>query len=133
MTALLALLDLPRIEADVYAAPTGREDAGHPVLGGLLVTQSLVAAGHTVLATRRPHALHASTRQVHVEQDGRVICTVSTSFQDPEAGVEHQTPMPPHSQPAELPRVAEPPNLPGAVRRDRPRRVVRPRPTVRRL
>jgi acyl-CoA thioesterase-2 len=128
VTPLLELLDLEYVGADAFRGPAGEASPNDRVFGGLLIAQALVAAGRTVPPTRRPHSLHAtflhgaspslpllhrverlresrafSTRQVIIEQDGQVVCTATVSFQDPEDGIEHQTPMPPHPEPEELP------------------------------
>ena len=48
-----------RFSASTFAAVPVTE-AAHRVFGGLLLAQSLIAAGTTVPASRRPHSLHAS-------------------------------------------------------------------------
>ena len=93
------------------------------VFGGQVLAQGVVASGRTVLdvpgGPRRLHSLHAyfmrpgddtqpitfsvermrdgrsfSTRRVHAIQHGKPILSMSTSFQVPVDGLDHQDPMP---------------------------------------
>lgn len=125
---LLRTLEPEQVESDrfVYHPDT---DPGHRVFGGLLLAQGLVAAGRTVLPPRAPHSLHAdflhqvhggspihltvqrlretrafSTRRTVVQQNGREVFAMTSSFHADEAGVRHQT---------EMPKVPPPEDLPG--------------------
>ncbi|GAB3954970.1 acyl-CoA thioesterase [Streptomyces sparsus] len=131
LTSLLDLLDLERIERDIFRG------ASHPsvvprVFGGQVAAQALVAAGRTVPEDRPAHSLHAyflragdpgapivytvdrirdgrsfTTRRVVAVQHGHPIFHLSASFQLHEEGLEHQEPMPPAPDPATLPTSAE--------------------------
>lgn len=111
--ALLAILDLERLETDLFRGVSPR--IGWPrVFGGQVVAQALVAASRTVEVARPPHSLHAyfllggdpsipivyeverirdggsfTTRRVKAIQKGRAIFAMSVSFHEAEAGVEH--------------------------------------------
>jgi acyl-CoA thioesterase-2 len=120
------ILDLERIEEDIFR---GRSpDANwQRVFGGQVAGQALVAAGRTVAPERAVHSLHAyfirpgdpavpivytvdrtrdgrsfSTRRVTAVQHGLAIFTLSASFHRPEAGLEHQVPMPSAPGPEDL-------------------------------
>lgn len=83
--------------------------------GGQLIAQTVIAAGRTVSSARRVHSLHAyfirsgdarrdlhlcvesirdgrtvSSREVRVEQDGRLLCVVLLSFTSDQPGQSHQ-------------------------------------------
>ena len=130
MSAVAGLLDALDLEeaAENLFIGHANTDSDHRVFGGLIVAQSLIAAGRTIGPTRRPHSLHAtflhggdptrsmnyhvehlresrafSTRRTLVEQGDDVIFTMTSSFQDPEDGIDHQTPMPASRPPDELP------------------------------
>lgn len=91
------------------------------VFGGQVLAQCLIAAGRTVDTgtDRRVHSLHGyflrpgdseqpiqfsvenmrdgrsfSARRVHAQQDGRILLSLITSFQDPAGGLDHQDQMP---------------------------------------
>ena len=129
LQALLRLLDLEQIEADLFrgAAP---ETQLQRVFGGQVAGQALVAAGRTVADERQVHSLHAyflrpgdptrpilyevdrtrdgrsfTTRRVVALQHDRAIFTMSASFQMAEDGIEHQAAMPSSVAPDELPRI----------------------------
>ena len=127
LQALLRLLDLEQIEEDLFRGASP-ETHLQRVFGGQVAGQALVAAGRTVEPTRAVHSLHAyflrpgdptrpivyevdrtrdgrsfTTRRVVALQHGRVIFTMSASFQEPETGIEHQVVMPPSVDPDELP------------------------------
>jgi acyl-CoA thioesterase-2 len=128
---LAALLDLARIDDDVFRAPPrGRTPAR--IFGGAVAAQALLAAGRTVPGERAAHSLHAyflrpgdaslpidlrvdrirdggsfTTRQVTAEQDGAATLVLSASFQGPEDGFEHQVPRLDASPPEDLPGPAE--------------------------
>ena len=116
--ALLAILDLERLETDLFRGVSPR--IGWPrVFGGQVVAQALVAASRTVEAARPPHSLHAyfllggdpavpivyeverirdggsfTTRRVKAIQKGRAIFAMSVSFHAPEDGLDHAAGLP---------------------------------------
>lgn len=124
--ALLAILDLERLETDLFRGVSPR--IGWPrVFGGQVVAQALVAASRTVEASRPPHSLHAyfllggdpavpivyeverirdggsfTTRRVKAIQKGRAIFAMSVSFHVAEAGVEHAAERPDVPGPTDL-------------------------------
>ncbi|MBF4479315.1 acyl-CoA thioesterase-2 [Rhodococcus rhodochrous J3] len=103
------------------------------IYGGQALGQSLVAAGLTVDRDRQVHSLHGhfvhpgrsdtpvnyhverlrdggsfTTRQVRAVQNDRTIFLATASFQRPEKGLEHQTPVSaPATPPEELPRLED--------------------------
>ncbi|MCO5999954.1 acyl-CoA thioesterase II [Actinoallomurus rhizosphaericola] len=124
---LLELLDLEQIESDIFRGRSP-EERQQRVFGGQVAGQALVAAGRTVPEDRRVHSLHAyfirpgdpsvplvytvdrvrdgrsfTTRRVSAIQHGKVIFTLSASFQIAEDGPSHQAPMPEVPVPEELP------------------------------
>ncbi|MFC6239261.1 acyl-CoA thioesterase [Longivirga aurantiaca] len=124
---LLAVLDLEQLDPDHFRSRAVNE-SDHRMFGGLVVAQALMAAGRTVGPTRRVHSLHAnflhggdpavpvvlrvenlresrafSTRRTTVIQGGTALCTMTSSFQDQEEGLEHQAPMPIAAPPESLP------------------------------
>jgi acyl-CoA thioesterase II len=115
---LLGLLDLEQIEVNIFRGVSPDERVQR-VFGGQVAGQALVAAGRTVPADRPVHSLHAyfirpgdpavpliytvdrvrdgrsfTTRRVSAIQHGKVIFTLSASFQQPELGPMHADPMP---------------------------------------
>ena len=115
---LVALLDLERIEVDIFR---GRQAtvALQRVFGGQVAGQALVAAGRTVPVDRPVHSLHAyflrpgdpsipivyevdrirdgrsfTTRRVVAVQHGKPIFNLSASFHVEEEGFEHAAAMP---------------------------------------
>jgi acyl-CoA thioesterase-2 len=115
---LIDLLDLERIEADIFRGRSP-DERRQRVFGGQVAGQALVAAGRTVPDDRPVHSLHAyfirpgdpavplvyivdrtrdgrsfTTRRVSCIQHGKTIFTLSASFHHPEPGVEHHAPMP---------------------------------------
>ena len=115
---LLSLLDVKRLDDNLYrGAGTGGETTVR-VFGGLVIAQALAAAYRTV--DERPcHSLHAyfmrpgkpdkmldyvvdrmrdgrsfTTRHVTAQQDGEDIFTLIASFHVVEEGYTHQHPMP---------------------------------------
>ena len=115
---LVALLDLERIEVDIFR---GRQAtvALQRVFGGQVAGQALVAAGRTVPVDRPVHSLHAyflrpgdpgipivyevdrirdgrsfTTRRVVAVQHGKPIFNLSASFHAEEDGFEHSVAMP---------------------------------------
>jgi acyl-CoA thioesterase-2 len=128
---LLDLLDLEQIEVNIFR---GRSPEEHQqrVFGGQVAGQALVAAGRTVPSERHVHSLHAyfirpgdpsvplvytvdrvrdgrsfTTRRVSAVQHGKVIFTLSASFQILEDGPSHQASMPQVPAPEELPTFRE--------------------------
>jgi acyl-CoA thioesterase II len=120
LDAVVELLDLERIELNIFRGRSPEGERRQRVFGGQVAGQALVAAGRTVPAERRVHSLHAyfirpgdpsvplvylvervrdgrsfTTRRVTVVQHGKTIFTLSASFQQPETGgFEHFVPMP---------------------------------------
>jgi acyl-CoA thioesterase-2 len=128
---LLDLLDLEQIEMNIFRGRSP-EERQQRVFGGQVAGQALVAAGRTVPPDRHVHSLHAyfirpgdpsvplvytvdrvrdgrsfTTRRVSAVQHGKVIFTLSASFQVAEDGVSHQAPMPDVPGPEELPTFRE--------------------------
>jgi acyl-CoA thioesterase-2 len=126
LSRLLALLDLEKIEENVYRGVSPPERVQR-VFGGQVLGQALVAATRTVDASRACHSLHAyflrpgdpsvpilyevdrsrdggsfSVRRVVAIQHGAQIFVLSASFQKPEDGFEHQSQMPVVPPPEEL-------------------------------
>ncbi|NEB78221.1 acyl-CoA thioesterase II [Streptomyces sp. SID14478] len=131
LESLLDLLDLERIEQDVFRGRS-RSAVVPRVFGGQVAAQALVAAGRTVPADRFAHSLHAyflvagdpgapivytvdrirdgrsfTTRRVVAIQHGQPIFHLSASFQTYEEGLDHQADMPPAPDPETLPTAAE--------------------------
>ncbi|MFD4374753.1 acyl-CoA thioesterase [Streptomyces sp. NPDC058486] len=140
---LLALLDLERIEQDIFRGRS-RSAIVPRVFGGQVAAQALVAAGRTVPADRLAHSLHAyflvagdpgapivyevdrirdgrsfTTRRVVAIQHGQPIFHLSASFQTYEDGLDHQDAMPDAPDPETLPTAEEmlPRHLPEGVAR----------------
>ncbi|MER6994864.1 acyl-CoA thioesterase II [Streptomyces sp. NPDC000410] len=131
LDSLLGLLDLERIEQDIFRGES-RSALVPRVFGGQVAAQALVAAGRTVPADRTAHSLHAyflrpgdpgapivytvdrirdgrsfTTRRVVAVQHGYPIFHLSASFQTYEEGLEHQAGMPSAPDPETLPTAAE--------------------------
>nr|WP_156726560.1 acyl-CoA thioesterase II [Streptomyces apocyni] len=131
MESLLDLLDLERIERDIFRGQS-RSAVVPRVFGGQVAAQALVAAGRTVPEGRDAHSLHAyflrmgdpgapivyevdrirdgfsfTTRRVVGVQHGRPIFHLSASFQTYEEGLDHQAEMPAAPDPESLPTAAE--------------------------
>lgn len=131
LDSLLALLDLERIERDIFRG-VSRSAVVPRVFGGQVAAQALVAAGRTVPEERPAHSLHAyflrpgdpgapivyqvdrirdgrsfTTRRVVAVQHGQPIFHLSASFQAHEEGLEHQEPMPDAPDPETLPTAEE--------------------------
>ncbi|HKK36937.1 MAG TPA: acyl-CoA thioesterase II [Paracoccaceae bacterium] len=128
---LIALLELERLETNLFR---GRGDGGETptrVFGGLVIAQALVAAYRTV-EDRACHSLHAyfirpgdpsipivyevdrardggsfTTRRVVAIQHGRQIFNLAASFHVEEPGWTHQHDAPPTPEPETLPSRAE--------------------------
>ncbi|MFE2045869.1 acyl-CoA thioesterase [Streptomyces sp. NPDC059477] len=131
LESLLDLLDLERIEQDMFRGRS-RSAVVPRVFGGQVAAQAMVAAGRTVPVDRHAHSLHAyflrtgdpcapivytvdrmrdgrsfTTRRVVAVQHGRPVFALSASFQTYEDGLDHQIPMPPAPDPADLPTAEE--------------------------
>lgn len=131
LTSLLELLDLERIEEDIFRG-SSRSAVVPRVFGGQVAAQALVAAGRTVPEGRDVHSLHAyflrmgdpgapivytvdrirdgrsfTTRRVVAVQHGQPIFHLSASFQTFEEGLEHQADMPKAPDPESLPTAEE--------------------------
>ena len=128
---LLEVLDLERIEADIFRGISPKTPWQRSY-GGQVAGQALVAAGRTVDPERQVHSLHAyflrpgdvkvpivyevdrlrdgasfSTRRVVAVQHGKPIFNLQCSFQIPENGFEHSSPMPVVPDPESLPTIQE--------------------------
>lgn len=139
---------------DVFVGRSQPQPYGR-VFGGQVLAQSVVAAGRTVPspegAERRIHSLHGyflragdserpirfvvermrdgasfSARRVHAVQDGRILLSMITSFQDAADGLDHQDPRPdvpdPETLQSDLARVAA--AAPGLIDRFKERRAI---------
>jgi acyl-CoA thioesterase-2 len=135
LSALLAALNLTdtgaRTSEDIFTGPSQWMPLGR-VFGGQVLAQSLVAAQRTIAEDRVVHSMHGyflrpgnvelpitfsvdrihdgrsfSTRRTQAYQDGQPILSMIASFQDEDAGLEHQVDMP-----ADLP---DPETLPSAA------------------
>ncbi|MBR9806442.1 MAG: acyl-CoA thioesterase II [Alphaproteobacteria bacterium] len=116
---LLNLLDIERLELDLFRGQSPDERASQRVFGGQVIAQSLVAAYRTVPEDRLCHSLHAyfirpgdpkvpiiyqvdhardggsfTTRRVVAIQHGKQIFNMAASFQTNEDSWEHQHDMP---------------------------------------
>lgn len=125
---LLDALDVERLDTHLFRATTPRS-RNPRVYGGQLLAQSLSAADRSVPGKHRAHSLHAyflrpgdpsrpivyqvdpirdgrrfSTRLVRAIQNGKAVFNAAISYQQPEAGLEHQEPMPAVPAPETLPR-----------------------------
>jgi acyl-CoA thioesterase-2 len=126
LTRLLALLDLEKIEENVFRGLSPPEPVQR-VFGGQVLAQALVAATRTVETPRPCHSFHAyflrpgdpkvpilyevdrsrdgasfTARRVVAIQHGAPIFTLAASFQRVESGFEHQSKMPVVPPPEEL-------------------------------
>lgn len=127
MEHLVAILDLEKIEEDIYRGLS--PDVGwQRIFGGLVISQALVAANRTVAEDRYVHSLHSyflrpgdpavpilyevdrirdgssfTTRRVVAIQHGKAIFSLSASFHVDEPGLEHQAIMPDVPLPEDLP------------------------------
>jgi acyl-CoA thioesterase-2 len=128
---LIVLLELEQLELNLFRGVSPDEDRQR-VFGGQVAGQALMAAGRTVDPERHLHSLHSyflrpgdpkvpiiydvdrirdghsfTTRRVVAIQHGNVIFNLAASFQVPEAGPEHQYPMPDAEPPETLPTFLE--------------------------
>lgn len=120
VSELVDILDLERLDRDLYRGAQPPSSTLQRVFGGQVAAQALTAAGRSVEEPDRvPHSLHAyflrggdtavpivydverirdgssfSTRRVAARQHGRVIFYLTASFQRRESGLEHQDAMP---------------------------------------
>lgn len=131
VTQMLELLDLERLEVDLYR---GRQPdtAMQRVFGGQVAAQSLRAACHTVDADRPVHSMHGyflrpgdtsvpivydverlrdgrsfSTRRTVARQHGKPIFYLTASFQITEPGFDHQDVMPEVAAPEDCPTIGD--------------------------
>ena len=128
---LLAMLDLERIEQNIFRGRVPQAPGRRRVFGGLVVAQALAAAARTV-TDRTPHSLHAyfilpgdpsapivyqvervrdgrsfTTRRCVAVQGGRPIFDLFASFHSEEPGLDFQAAMPDVPSPDELPSTAD--------------------------
>lgn len=128
---LLKLLDLERLEVDLFRGQSPDEETSQRVFGGQVIAQALVAAYRTV-EERLCHSLHAyfirpgdpnipiiyevdrsrdggsfTTRRVIAIQHGKQIFNMACSFHIEEDGWHHQHEMPETEGPEDLPRMEE--------------------------
>src|ERR1700684_939141 len=101
---LVNLLNLEPIEVNIFRGTQPNEERQR-VFGGQVAGQALMAAGRTV-EHGRVHSLHsdflrAGDPNVPIPH-ARAISTLSASFHDLEAGLEHQIPMPEVPEPESL-------------------------------
>jgi acyl-CoA thioesterase-2 len=136
LSGFLAALDLidtgARTSEDIFTGPSQWTPLGR-VFGGQVLAQSLVAAQRTIDPGRVVHSMHGyflrpgtvdlpitfsvdrihdgrsfSTRRTQAYQEGLPILSMIASFQDEDAGLEHQVDMPTDiPDPESLPSVAE--------------------------
>ena len=136
LAGLLSALDLTdtgaRTSEDIFTGPSMWMPHGR-VFGGQVLAQSLVAAQRTTTPDRVVHSLHAyflragdvdetitfsvdrihdgrsfTTRRIQAYQRGLPILSMIASFQDEDAGLEHQVDMPADlPDPESLPSVAD--------------------------
>ena len=129
---LIDVLDIKALSKTEFVGRTQWMPHGR-VFGGQVLAQALIAAMRTMVDGRAPHSLHSyflrpgdinkeiafsveilrdgrsfSARRVHALQDGLPIFSMIASFQDPDAGLEHQSLMPQGVTPPEhLPSAAD--------------------------
>lgn len=126
VSELIDLLSLERLEHNLFRGQS-RDIGTRFVFGGQVLGQALSAAQATLGGPRPAHSLHAfflragdvdhpivyevdrtrdggsfSVRRVSAIQHGKVIFFCAASFQQPEAGVEHQLPMPTVPRPEDI-------------------------------
>lgn len=131
VTDLLAILDLEEIERNLFRGRSPQV-GWQRVFGGLVISQSLIAATRTVNKERQAHSLHGyfmrpgdpnvpivyevdrprdgksfTTRRVSAIQHGEAIFTMSASFQRREDGLVHQCEIPDVPGPETLPNEKE--------------------------
>lgn len=119
LVALLKLLELEKVEENIFCGQSQDLVGLGNVFGGQVLGQALSAASQTVPQERSAHSLHAyfmrlgdasrpivytvdrirdgrsfTTRRVIALQKGRAIFSMAASFQIDEAGFDHQDQMP---------------------------------------
>jgi acyl-CoA thioesterase-2 len=129
---LVAILDLEKIEEDLFRGAQPPRSTLQRVFGGQVAAQALMAASRTVDPARHVHSLHAyflrggdtaipivydvqrirdggsfSTRRVEARQHGRVIFYLTASYHVDEPGFDHQDPMPDVPAPEDCPDLGE--------------------------
>jgi len=137
VSELIELLSLERLEDNLFRGES-RDIGTKYVFGGQVLGQALSAAQATLTHARDAHSLHAyflragnidhpivyevdrtrdggtfSVRRVTAIQHGKVIFFCAASFQEREAGAEHQLPMPEVPGPADI--EPAPPIPPGVL------------------
>lgn len=130
LNELITLLDLEKLEDDLYRGHQPANSDMPRVYGGQVAAQALMAAVRSVEESRRVHSLHSyfilggdpripivydverirdggsfSTRRVSARQHGEIIFYMTASFHREEPGFEHQASMP------EVPAVKDSPVL----------------------
>lgn len=136
VSELIELLSLERLEDDLFRGQS-RDIGTKYVFGGQVLGQALSAAQATMTQPRAAHSLHAyflragdvdhpivydvdrtrdggsfSVRRVSAIQHGKVIFFCAASFQEAEAGAEHQLSMPEVPKPDDIePAHAVPPEI----------------------
>ncbi len=129
---LIDVLDIKSLGTNEFVGRTQWMPHGR-VFGGQVLAQALMAAMRTMVDNRTPHSLHSyflrpgditkeikfsveilrdgrsfSARRVHALQDDQPIFSMIASFQQPDAGLDHQSSMPEGiTPPEELPSAAE--------------------------
>lgn len=129
---LIDVLDIKSLGPNEFVGRTQWMPHGR-VFGGQVLAQALMAAMRTMVDNRPPHSLHSyflrpgditkeikfsveilrdgrsfSARRVHALQDDQPIFSMIASFQQPDAGLDHQSTMPEGVTPPEqLPSAAE--------------------------
>ena len=126
VSELIELLSLERLEDNLFRGQS-RDIGTKYVFGGQVLGQALSAAQATLEISRAAHSLHAyflragdiehpivyhvdrtraggsfSVRRVTAIQHGKVIFFCAASFQDEEAGAEHQLSMPEVPRPEDI-------------------------------
>ncbi|WP_053383741.1 acyl-CoA thioesterase [Leucobacter celer] len=130
LLAMLSVLDSgARTREDILTGPAFPTPHGRS-FGGQVLGQAIAAAGTTVPEDRIIHSMHGyflrpgdsedrmtfevdrlhdgrsfSTRRVQAYQSGQVLMSMISSYQEPDAGLEHQ-------EPADLGSVPDPESLP---------------------
>lgn len=125
---LLHLMDLERLEVDLFRGQSPENETNQRVFGGQVIAQSLVAAYRTVDTSERTcHSMHAyfirpgdpkipiiyevdrsrdggsfTTRRVIAVQHGKQIFNLAASFHKQEDGWHHQHEMPKEPEPETL-------------------------------
>ncbi|WP_050602470.1 acyl-CoA thioesterase II [Ruegeria sp. 6PALISEP08] len=128
---LLDLLDIERLEVDLFRGTGSGGETPTRIFGGQVIAQALAAAYRTV-EDRLCHSLHAyfirpgdpeqpviyqvdrardggsfTTRRVVAIQHGKQILNMSASFHVQDEGWDHQHPMPPVNAPENYPSRSE--------------------------